>query len=497
MAQSPVRLAPDQRWTLLAVCLGTFMLLLDVTVTNIALPAVRHSLGGGLDGLQWVVDGYALTLAATLLTFGSLADRFGRRRLYLLGIGLFVVASCACGAAGSVPALVAGRALQGIGGAMMFSVALALLAQSFAPGERGFAFGVWGAVTGLAVSLGPVVGGILTSGLSWRWIFWVNLPLGLATLAVTARRVGESRLADPPRVDIAGLLTFGGGLGLLVFGLIRSVRSGWAAPEVLLPVVAGAVALVAFVVVELRVARPLLDLGLFRDPAFRAVSLAAFVLSAAPYAVMVFVVLWAEQALGLSPLQTGVRLLVLSAGIIPVSAVAGRLTGAVPPRVLLAPGLAAAGAGLLLLHRIGPESGWRTAVPGLFLMGVGIGLSNPPLANTAISIVPPGLAGTASGISATFRQAGVATGVAVLGALFTASGRRGVVGTLAGASAPGQAAPGPVRAAFATGLADVALVAAVVTLLSAAAVWRLLRGAEAAAQEAAVGSAARAAATVR
>jgi len=409
----------DKWWTLVAVCLGTFMLLLDITIVNVALPDIQTALHSSFSDLQWVVDAYALTLAAFLLTAGSLADMYGRRRLYLIGVGVFTVASLLCGAAQTTLMLQLSRAVQGVGGAIMFSVSLALLANAFRGKDRGIAFGVWGAITGLAVAIGPLLGGILTSGLSWRWIFFVNAPVGVAAIALTAAKVSESRDPRARRPDWAGFATFTLALASLVYGLIESNQRTFSDGLVIGCFIASAVLLVAFVLVESHTASPMFDLSLFRLPTFSGGLVAAFGISASIFAMFLYLVLYLQDILGLSALQTGVRFLVISGAILVTSAIAGRLTSFVPVRLLIGPGLAVIGIGLLLMRGLDVNSTWTHLLPGLIVAGVGVGLVNPPLASTAIGVVDPRRAGMASGINSTFRQVGIATGIALLGTLFS------------------------------------------------------------------------------
>src|SRR3954451_9547161 len=270
-------------WTLVAVCLATFMLLLDVTIVNVALPSIERDLGSSFSDLQWVIDAYALTLAAFLLTAGSIADLVGRRRVFVAGVGLFTVASLLCGLAGTPLLLTLARALQGVGAAAMFACALALLASAYQGRDRGTAFGVWGAVTGAAVAVGPLVGGVLTQAIGWEAIFFVNIPLGLAVIALTLRTVRESRNERLGRIDVPGVVTFSAALFLLVFALIRGNDLGWGSGTIVGMLVGAAVLLAAFLVVERRSENPMLELALFRKPAFVGASIAAFVLSASMF----------------------------------------------------------------------------------------------------------------------------------------------------------------------------------------------------------------------
>src|SRR4051795_6222813 len=334
-------------WTLTAVSGGIFMLLLDITIVNVALPDIQRDLGASLSDLQWVIDAYALTLAALLLTAGSLADLLGRRRLFAIGIAIFTAGSLLCGLATDPLFLSLARAFQGIGGAIMFATALALIAQAFRGRERGTAFGVFGAVTGIAVAVGPVLGGVITRGLSWRWIFFVNLPIGAAALAVTLLRVEESRAPGARRPDWAGFATFSVALAALVFGLIRSQPDGWDSVQVAGSLIAAVVLLVVFVVIELRSAQPMFDLGLLRVPTFTGGLIAAWAISASIFSLLTFLVLYLQNVLGYSALQAGLRFLPLTGAIFLTAGVAGRLTGRVPIRWLIGPGFVLVGAGLL------------------------------------------------------------------------------------------------------------------------------------------------------
>src|SRR6195952_1698087 len=348
--------APRRWWTLGAVCVATFMLLLDVTIVNVALPDIQKDLGSSFEDLQWVVDAYALTLAAFLLTAGSLADRLGRRRIFVGGLALFTVASLLCGLSSSPTTLNLSRALQGVGGAAMFATSLALLAAAFTGRERGTALGIWGATTGASVAVGPLVGGALVEHVSWQSIFYVTLPIGLAAIAVTLRMVSESKDPDPAPIDWAGLLTFSAGLFALVFGLVRGHTTGWGSGEIVALLVAAAGLLMIFVFVERRQERPMLDLTLFRKPTFVGVSIVAFALSASIFALFLYLTLFMQNILGYGPLAAGVRFLPITILSFFAAAVSGNLTERVPVRVLLATGLGLVGVGLLLMRGLDANS---------------------------------------------------------------------------------------------------------------------------------------------
>ncbi|WGL50743.1 MFS transporter [Nocardioides sp. BP30] len=412
-------------WTLGVVCAATFMLLLDVTIVVVALPDIQTSLHTSFSDVQWVTDAYALTLAALLLTSGALADRYGRKRLFLIGLTIFTVGSALCAAAQSPLMLVLSRAAQGIGGAVLFATALALLAMSFHGRERGVAFGVWGAVTGVATALGPILGGAITSGLSWRGVFWVNIPIGIVALLAGLRYLTESRAPDARRPDWAGFGTLTLALVALVYGLIRASEKSWGEGIVVTCFVIAAVLLGAFVVVERRVEHPMFDLGLLRIPTFLGGSIAAFAMNGSLFAILLYLTLYLQQDLGYSALQTGLRLLVMSGVTMVVATIAGRLSGHVPVRWLIGPGLLLVGIALFLMANLDADSGWTHLIPGLLLAGVGSGLVNPPLASTAVGVVHHHQSGMASGANTTFRQIGIAVGIAAYGSIFSAALRDG------------------------------------------------------------------------
>jgi EmrB/QacA subfamily drug resistance transporter len=405
-------------WTLLAACVATFMLLLDITVVNVALPDIQRDLDASLSSLQWVIDAYALTLAAFLLMTGSLGDRLGRRRVFSIGFGVFTLASFLCGIAGDATLLNLARGLQGVGAAAMFSTSLALIAQEFEGRERATAIGAWGATVGGAVAVGPLIGGLLTEGLGWEWIFFANIPIGIGAMILTATKVANVKAIEAVPLDWAGLFIFSGGLFLLIFGLIRGNPEGWSSGVILASLIGAGGLLVAFLIVEARQEHAMLDLSLFRKPAFTGVSVVAWALSAGMFAMFLYVTLYVQDVLGYSPLEAGVRFLPITLLSFFVAPIAGRLTGRVPARVLLGLGLILVGVGLLLMRGIELGDDWTTLLPGFLVAGVGIGLTNPAIASTAIGVVAPSRAGMASGINNTFRQVGIATGVAALGAIF-------------------------------------------------------------------------------
>ncbi|HEX3616810.1 MAG TPA: MFS transporter [Solirubrobacteraceae bacterium] len=418
-------------WTLIAVCTGVFMLLLDVTIVNVALPQIELAFRANLSDLQWVIDAYALTLAALLLTAGSIADLAGRRRVFAIGIVVFTLGSALCGVAQSSLFLSLSRALQGVGGAIMFATALALLAQAFPPRERGVAFAAFGAVTGVAIAVGPVLGGAITSGLSWRWIFFVNVPIGIGALAITLKRVEESRLPHAPRPDVPGFISFSLSLAGLVFGLIRSQAEGWGSLQVLVSLVAAVVLMLAFITIELRTREPMLDLGLLRVPTFNGGLVAAWAVSASIFSMLTYLVIYFQDLMGYSAVAAGIRFLPLTGAVFFVAGLAGRLTTKVQIRYLIGAGFAFVVVGMLLMRGLTPTERWTHFLPGFIVSGIGAGLINVPLASTAVAVVPAERAGMASGINSTLRQVGVATGVAALGTILASRVKSEVVTHLA------------------------------------------------------------------
>src|SRR4051794_35518836 len=405
-------------WTLVAVCTATFMLLLDITIVNVALPSIERDLDASFPALQWVIDAYALTLAALLLTAGSLADRVGRRAIFVIGLVIFTIASALCGLAGSPLMLTLARAVQGIGGAFMFAPSLALLASSYQGRDRGTAFGLWGATTGAAVAVGPLAGGVLTEAIGWEAIFFINLPIGVAAIALTLALVEESKDPTGATLDVAGTITFSAALFLLIFGLIRGNAEGWGSPLIVACLAGAAVLLAAFVVVERRREHPMLDLTLFRKPSFAGASTAAFVLSASMFSMFLYLTLYIQNILGYSALQSGVRFMPVTLISFAVAPVSGKLAERVGVRWFITGGLALVGLGLLLMGGLKAGDDWTALLAGFLVAGGGIGMVNPALATAAIGVVEPRRSGMASGINSTFRQVGIATGIAAWGAIF-------------------------------------------------------------------------------
>ncbi|MGI8579146.1 MAG: MFS transporter [Solirubrobacteraceae bacterium] len=406
-------------WTLSAVCVAIFMLLLDITIVNVALPDIQKSLGASFGDLQWVVSAYALSLAALLLAAGSLADLLGRRKVFVAGLILFTLASLGCGLAGSPKVLILARAVQGIGGAVMFACSLSLIAGAFQGKERGTAFGIFGATTGAAVAIGPLVGGAITEAWGWEWIFFINIPIGILAVTIAMRRVAESKDPRAGGIDWPGVVLFSLGLFALVYALERGNEDGWGSGLIVSLLIGAFVLLVAFVLVErARGSRAMLDLSLFRKPAFAGAAIVAFALSSSMFAMFLYLTLYIQGVLGYAPLEAGLRFLPITLLSFFVAPIAGRLSVKIPVRLLLGGGLLLVGVGLLLMRGLEVTSSWTALLAGFLIAGAGIGMVNPPLVSTAVGVVHPSRSGMASGIGNTFRQAGIATGIAGLGAIF-------------------------------------------------------------------------------
>ncbi len=432
-----------RRWSpLIAVCLGTFLLLVDVTIVIVALPSIAGHLDAGPHDLAWVLDGYALALAALLLGAGALADRFGRRATYTIGLLIFAVSSLICALAPTVHALVAARVLQGVGGAAMFATTVAILNVTYRGRDRGVAFGIWGAVSGAATAAGPLAGGLLTEHLDWRWIFLVNLPVCAVAAWFTTRTVAESRAERAGRFDVPGTVTFSLAAIAITYGLIRATADGWTSPAVLGPLAAGVAGIGLFVLVELKSTDPMLDLGLFRQRPFAGMIVAAFLCQAAAFAYLPYTTTWLQQVLGYGPVDAGLLgALPLSGAALLVGVFAGRRLQTVNPRTAIGGGLLLIAAGALAQTVVDDRA--AALIPGLILVGLGSGVVMPVLSSAVLAEVPRERSGMAGGALNTFRQLGFAFGVAIYGTLF------------------------PERKSYAAGLSDATLMAGGFALVAA------------------------------
>jgi EmrB/QacA subfamily drug resistance transporter len=433
--------------------------MLDIAVVNTALPHIASSLDAGISGLQWVVDAYTVALAAVVLTSGSIADRLGRRRVFASGLVLFTAASLLCGIAGTIEMLDGARALQGVGGAILFATSLSLLADAFPEWkERSKALAIYGATIGASFAVGPAVGGAITSYLGWRWVFYVNVPVGIAAIAATYRWVRESRDPNARRIDWAGQTALVGGLFLLVLALLRGNEDGWGSPVIVAELTAAALLLVGFLAIESRVKEPMLPLGLFRNKQFTGAQVAAFAISASFFAIFLYMTLYLQQILGLSPIKAGLVYLPATVLIFFVSGASASLLEKVSAGVLIVAGLALVATGLALGVLATATSSWAMLLPALMVGGLGTGLFNPAVSAVALGSAPQEMSGLAAGVNDTFRQAGIAVGVALFGALI-----------------PGSAALGQGSAeSFVSGMHTALIVGAVIAGIGAIACVRLL-----------------------
>ncbi|MGI5165361.1 DHA2 family efflux MFS transporter permease subunit [Spirillospora sp. CA-253888] len=441
--------------TFIVTGIALFMVTLDNLIVTNALPAIRTDLGTGLEGLEWTVNAYTLTFAVLLLPATAIADRYGRRRLFVTGLALFTLASAAAALAPSIGVLIAARALQGVGGAILAPLTLTLLAAAVPAARRPVALAAWSVMSGLGVALGPVVGGAVTESASWEWIFWINVPPGLVVLALAPRFLTESR-GPGRRLDLPGTALITAGLLGVVLGLVRGNGHGWTSAQVLAALIGGAALLAAFLVREARTAHPMLPLGLFRSRGFTIVNLVGLAMAFAMFGTTFLLIQFLQAVLHMSPLEAGVRSLPWTGMPILVAPLTAPLAARVGPRNVLALALACQAAGLgWITAQLGPTVTYGALVPGFVLAGIGMGLFFPPATRLALAFAPPALTGVASGVANVGRQLGTLLGVAVLGAIFEARGDM---------ASPGHFADGLVPAMW-TATAVLA-VAAAVTLLA-------------------------------
>jgi EmrB/QacA subfamily drug resistance transporter len=481
-------------WTLGAMCFALFMLMLDNTVVNVALPSIQRDLHASLSALEWTVNAYTLTLAVLMITSGRLGDIFGRRRLFLIGVTTFGLSSLVIGFSPDDAVLVGFRAVQGIGAACMMPASLAIITQAFPPHERGTAIGTWAGVSALALAIGPVLGGFLTQDVSWRAIFFINPPIAVIAVGVTLFAAHESRDETVGRrVDFLGISLLTVGLTALVLSLIEGNSWHWGSTRVVVLWVIAAVALIGFFAAELRVRAPMLDLSFFRNRTSAGVNLVGFIISYAMFAQFFFLTLYMQNVMHLSPLATGVRFLPTTVVLVVMGPVAGRLTDRIGPRPLMAAGTVIVALSIYLESRISVHSGYLRLLPGFVLMGLGLGLVMSPMTTAAMNAVDRTKAGAASGVLAMSRMVGSTFGVAVMGAIVTTVGlskldqslphlptaqRSAIVNALGSGGAPGgHGSPHIVAAvehAFVSALGSGFMIGAAATLVSSAIAWVLI-----------------------
>ncbi|WP_406237085.1 MFS transporter [Nocardia sp. NBC_01009] len=471
---------------LTAVCLGAFMLLVDVNIVTVALPEMSTGLASSFSSLQWVMDIYALVLAALLMGAGALADLVGRRKVYVTGLVVFALASLICGLAPDAVTLIVARAIQGAGAAMMFATTVALVNASYEGRDRAVAFGVWGAVNGAAAGVGPILGGLVTQQFGWRCIFLVNLPVCIVAVVLTLRVVAESRSSAARRIDVPGVVSFAVVAAVVTTALTKAGEVGWTASTTVGMLAAGAAALLVFVIVEIRSQHPILDLRLFRDPTFAGVMIASLVMSGTAFAYLLYTSLWLQTVQGLSAIGAGLVILPISGLAFVASWLTGRFLHGFSPRWTIGVGLLLVGVGTLSQAVLTAGSGWVALIPGFAITGVGVGMALPSVTAAAMAAVPPERGGMAAGAVSAFRQLGYALGIAILGSVFRVAVGHSLehkvsnVSTTIDQLTSGHAAlaiteahdGGVVRAAFATGLdaatttaSAIATVAAVTTIV--------------------------------
>ncbi|HUK44916.1 MAG TPA: MFS transporter [Gaiellaceae bacterium] len=409
-------------WTLGAVTFSLFMVMLDNTIVNVALPTIGRDLAVGVSQLEWVVNGYTLTFAVLMLTGGRLADLYGRRLVFEIGLALFTLSSLACGLSSNAETLIAARAFQGAGAALMMPATLSIISAAFPHEERGTAIGIWAGVSGSALAIGPLLGGLLTEHVGWNWIFFVNVPVGTIAFVASFFLISESHGAASDRnLDVPGLLTSGGGLLALTYALIEANTYGWGSTRILTLFGAAAVLLTAFVLIELDTRQPLLDLHLFGNRTFTGANVAALLVSLAMFGIFFFVSLYMQNILGYSPVHAGVVFLPMTFLVVLSAPISGRVTDAIGPRWPITVGMLLLSVALVLFSHLGVHAGFFDMLPGMLVGGLGMGIAMGPMTVAALGAVPVERAGVASGVLTTSRQVGGTLGIAVMGAIVAAA----------------------------------------------------------------------------
>jgi EmrB/QacA subfamily drug resistance transporter len=412
--------APENRkwWTLVAVAVGLFMIMLDNTVVNVALPSIQQDLGISISELEWVVNAYALTFGVLLLTGGKLADMLGRRSIFIAGLVIFTGASLWCGLAGGAGSLIAARTVQGVGAALMNPATLSIITATFPPRQRGTAIGIWAGVSALALAIGPLVGGLLTQDINWSWIFFINIPVGVAGVIAARLFIDETKdMSLEQRLDLPGLLSSGIGLFALTYGLIETNDHAWGSARVLSLFAIALVSLTLFVVLEMRQRIPMLDVTLFRNPTFSGANAVMFFVGLAMFGIFFYNSLFLQRVLGYGAIKTGATFLPMTLLIIFVAPAAGRLSDRIGARWLIGAGMVLLSASLLLFATLDADSSWWNILPGLLVGGFGMAIVMAPTTATAMSAVPVDKAGVGSAVINSARQVGGSLGIAIMGAL--------------------------------------------------------------------------------
>ena len=463
-----LQLIPEEArkwWTLAAVAFGLFMIMLDNTVVNVALPSIAADLQIGLSELEWIVTGYALTFASLMLTGGKLADLLGRRRIFIVGLAIFTVSSLVCGLAGSGELLIGARVVQGAGAALMNPATLSIIAATFPPRQRGMAIGIWAGVSALALAIGPLVGGLLTEHISWSWIFFVNVPIGVIAIAASLLLIPESKdESAEQRLDLPGLLTSGIGLFALTYGLIEANTYGWTSSRILGAFAVAVAMLVAFVLLETRQRLPMLDLSLFRNGTFAGANLAVLLVALAMFGVFFFVSLYMQGVLGYSAVETGAAFLPLTILIMLTAPIAGKSSDRFGSRWLMTIGMILIAIQLFYFSRLGVEESYWNILPAMILGGFGMAMVMTPSAAAAVRALPVDKAGVGSAVLNAFRQVGGSMGIAVIGAIMAHE-----IGDLRGPAVFRQ------KELFVDGFSTALTVAALIAVLGAVVSFALVR----------------------
>jgi EmrB/QacA subfamily drug resistance transporter len=452
-------------WTLAAVAFGLFMIMLDNTVVNVALPSIAADLQIGLSELEWIVTGYALTFASLMLTGGKLADLLGRRLIFIVGLAIFTLSSLVCGLAGSGELLIGARVVQGAGAALMNPATLSIIAATFPPRQRGTAIGIWAGTSAMALAIGPLVGGLLTEHISWSWIFFVNVPIGVIAIGASLLLIPESKdESAEQRLDLPGLLTSGIGLFALTYGLIEANTYGWTSSRILGAFAVAVGMLVAFVLLETRQRLPMLDLSLFRNGTFAGANLAVLLVALAMFGVFFFVSLYMQGVLGYSAVETGAAFLPLTILIMLTAPIAGKASDRFGSRWLMTVGMILIAIQLFYFSRLGVEESYWNLLPGMILGGFGIAMVMTPSAAAAVRALPVDKAGVGSAVLNAFRQVGGTMGIAVIGAIIAHE-----VGDLRGPAVFRQ------KELFVDGFSTALTVAALIAVLGAVVSFVLVR----------------------
>jgi len=405
-------------WTLGALSFALFMIMLDNTVVNVALPSIQRDLGIGLSELEWTVNAYALTFAVLMLSGGKLADFFGRRRVFLIGLAVFTLSSLVCGLAATGETLIGARTVQGVGAALMMPATLSIISATFPPHQRGMAIGIWAGVSAMALAIGPLIGGLVTEHIDWSWIFFLNVPIGILGLIVSRVAIRESRdTSADQRLDIPGLLASGIGLFALTFALIEANNYGWSDPLIVGLFALSAASLAVFVWLELHQRSPMLDLSLFRSSTFAGANIVALLVTLAMFGVFFFMSIYMQNILLYSATKTGAAFLPMTILIILIAPIAGKSSDRIGSRALMTAGMLCLAGSLVLFSRLGLDSTFWDIFPGLILGGFGMALVMTPMTAAALGSVPVEKSGVGSGVLNTFRQVGGALGIAVMGAI--------------------------------------------------------------------------------